>query len=173
MQADLRRRPHQVRPSRPGVVKRGAITQRCGVRSWVALAVMPALAMLLLAACSSRQEPDVAQLGEALYQANCAGCHGAQGEGQPDWQAKGTDGCYPAPPHDASGHTWHHSDGNLFRTVKYGASLNIPGFKSCMPAFEDKLKDDEIKAVLSHLRTLWGQREREFQAKLSEHDSVP
>jgi hypothetical protein len=58
--------------------------------------------------------------------------------------------------------------------VKYGgASLNIPGFKSCMPAFEGKLNDDEIKAVLAHLKTLWGPRELEFQAEVSRHDPAP
>ena len=143
------------------------------LRSLVIFCVLLVAAVLAFSACSSK-EPDTAQHGEAVYQANCAGCHGAQGEGQPDWRATGPDGCYPAPPHDSSGHTWHHSDGNLFRTVKHGgASLNIPGFKSCMPAFEDRLSDDEIKAVLAHLKTFWGERELDFQAGMSRYDPAP
>jgi mono/diheme cytochrome c family protein len=51
--------------------------------------------------------------GRVLYDATCAVCHGSNLEGEGDWQSPGPDGRYPAPPHDASGHTWHHSDNDL------------------------------------------------------------
>ena len=57
---------------------------------------------------------DVVALGAKIYQARCASCHGAELEGQANWRERGADGILPAPPHDASGHTWHHPDAVLF-----------------------------------------------------------
>ena len=52
--------------------------------------------------------------GRQLYVAHCASCHGANLEGQANWQTRRPDGKLPAPPHDATGHTWHHADRVLF-----------------------------------------------------------
>ena len=43
--------------------------------------------------------------GQSLYADNCASCHGANLEGQPNWQSPDADGVLPAPPHDGTGHT--------------------------------------------------------------------
>ena len=43
--------------------------------------------------------------GQAIFQSNCAVCHGAGGEGQPDWHIKKPDGALPAPPLNGDGHT--------------------------------------------------------------------
>ena len=59
---------------------------------------------------STPEAADIAQ-GEDLYREYCAACHGADLEGQPDWRSAGPDGVLPAPPHDETGHTWHHPDG--------------------------------------------------------------
>ncbi|WP_353937965.1 cytochrome c [uncultured Sulfitobacter sp.] len=56
--------------------------------------------------------------GQQLYADNCASCHGASLEGQPDWRRRLDTGRMPAPPHDDSGHTWHHSDRMLFQITK-------------------------------------------------------
>jgi mono/diheme cytochrome c family protein len=134
-----------------------------------------AIAVMIFASCRGDQvRTGQIQQGQQVYFANCATCHGAQGEGQPDWKVQKLDGTYPAPPHDSSGHTWHHGDGLLFRYGKYGgAALEIPAFESGMPAFEGKLSDEEIKAVILYLKTLWGQNEREFQAEVSKQDPFP
>ena len=63
-------------------------------------------------------------LGKSVYDGRCASCHGARLEGQPNWQEKLPSGRMPAPPHDASGHTWHHPDSMLFGMTKLGL---IPG----------------------------------------------
>jgi mono/diheme cytochrome c family protein len=52
--------------------------------------------------------------GQSLYADSCASCHGANLEGQPNWQSPNADGVLPAPPHDRTGHTWHHDDELLF-----------------------------------------------------------
>lgn len=109
--------------------------------------------------------------GKALYQTNCASCHGTRGEGQPDWKTKKPDGLYPAPPHDSSGHTWHHADGLLFRIVREGGQVaGPPGFKSGMPAFGGTLSDAQIRATLEYIKTFWGPTERKSQADQSLRD---
>jgi mono/diheme cytochrome c family protein len=95
-------------------------------------------------------------LGRQVYAANCASCHGANLEGQPNWQQDLPTGGRPAPPHDATGHTWHHDDQSLFTTVKYGGQATSPqGYQSNMPAFGDSLSDNEIWATLAFIKSSW------------------
>ena len=105
--------------------------------------------------------------GRQVYAEHCASCHGAELEGQPDWQTRLPNGRMSAPPHDASGHTWHHSDDQLFTIVKSGVSAIVPDYESDMPAFQDVLSDDEIRAVLDYIKSTWPERERAFQARRS------
>ncbi|MGB0574856.1 MAG: c-type cytochrome [Alphaproteobacteria bacterium] len=109
-----------------------------------------------------RIDPDNRQLvesGKALYAKHCASCHGKNLEGQtPNWRQPLPDGSFPAPPHDASGHTWHHPDAMLFKVTKYSRTQSgDKSFKSNMPAFEKTLSDDEIWAVLSYIKSTWPQ----------------
>lgn len=102
--------------------------------------------------------------GAALYQQNCASCHGAELQGQPDWRSPGPDGRLPAPPHDATGHTWHHGDDILFRITRDGtASVVGGGYESDMPGFGDSLRDAEIRAILDYIKSTWPERERAYQ----------
>ncbi|MEK9752652.1 MAG: cytochrome c [Rhodospirillaceae bacterium] len=95
-------------------------------------------------------------LGAKLYAANCATCHGDKLQGEPNWRYKKADGTLPAPPHDASGHTWHHNDQLLFDYTKQGGQALAPeGFKSGMPAFSGTLSDDDIWAVLAFIKSRW------------------
>ena len=110
-----------------------------------------------------RADPRDAQkvaLGAKLYAANCASCHGARLEGQPQWQRRLPNGRLPAPPHDESGHTWHHPDDMLFNMVENGVTAYAPpGYQSNMPAFAGRLSDDEIWAVLAYIKSHWRSRE--------------
>ena len=72
--------------------------------------------------------------GRAVYSEHCAACHGADLEGQPDWRSPGADGIYPAPPHDATGHTWHHSNAQLFDYTRLGGQGVIASTWPTMPA---------------------------------------
>ena len=126
------------------------------------------LALLVVAACGEAQRPgedpradptDAAKvaLGAKVYGQHCASCHGVQLEGQPNWRRRLPNGRLPAPPHDESGHTWHHPDDVLFGIVKNGP---VPpyapqGYESDMPAFGGKLSDDEIWAVLAFIKSHW------------------
>ena len=75
---------------------------------------------------------------------------------QPDWQKRLPSGSFPAPPHDATGHTWHHPDQYLFETTKYGwQRFAPPGYQSAMQGFQDVLSDAEIWAVLAFIKSHW------------------
>ncbi|SHI71844.1 Cytochrome C oxidase, cbb3-type, subunit III [Palleronia salina] len=102
-------------------------------------------------------DPDEIALGRRVYDAECASCHGADLQGQPDWQSPGADGLMPAPPHDETGHTWHHPDAMLFALTRdgLGAVLGDPDYESGMPAFAGRLSDDEIRAALSFIKSTW------------------
>jgi S-disulfanyl-L-cysteine oxidoreductase SoxD len=113
------------------------------------------LVAALVAGCAD-SKPDVA-LGGRLYAQHCAACHGARLEGQPNWRQRMPNGRMPAPPHDESGHTWHHTDRVLFAITKHGL---VPpyaprGYESDMPAFADTLSDGEILAILAYISSHW------------------
>jgi mono/diheme cytochrome c family protein len=114
-----------------------------------------------------RTGPDRIASGRQVYAEHCASCHGAELQGQPDWQTRLPNGRMPAPPHDASGHTWHHSDAQLFAIVKNGVSAIVPGYESDMPGFTGVLNDDQIRLVLAFIKSTWPDRERAYQAERS------
>ena len=66
------------------------------------------------------REPPRIAAGKSVYDIHCASCHGGNLEGQPNWTSRLPNGRMPAPPHDDSGHTWHHSNEVLFALAKYG-----------------------------------------------------
>ena len=107
-----------------------------------------------------RADPDDARLvtlGETIYRPYCASCHGAKLEGQPNWRVRKPDGKLPAPPHDETGHTWHHTDEQLFRLTKRGVKppLAPEGYQSDMPAFGGVLTNEQITAVLAFIKSRW------------------
>lgn len=136
-----------------------------------ALAVLGAAAAWTLAGGHRGPDPRSAAriaTGKALYDEHCASCHGAALEGQPDWRTRRPDGRMPAPPHDASGHTWHHPDAVLFAITRDGiAAYAPPGYESDMPSFGDILDDDEIRAVLAYIKSTWPPQIRQRQEEIT------
>jgi mono/diheme cytochrome c family protein len=119
----------------------------------------------------SRADPTDARqvaLGATVYRDQCARCHGANLEGQPEWQHRKPDGRLPAPPHDATGHTWHHSDAQLFQLTKNGLVPPVApqGYESDMPGFGDSLSDEQIWAVLAYIKSRWPPDIRERQQQI-------
>jgi mono/diheme cytochrome c family protein len=112
-------------------------------------------------------DPDNAQQvshGRQVYVARCAECHGMRLEGQEDWQAMLPDGGRRAPPHDETGHSWHHPDQVLFDITKQGGQPFSPaGYKNNMPGFADKLSDAEIWAAIAFIKSRWPDEIREKQ----------
>ena len=108
---------------------------------------------------SGSANPRDAQLvaqGRLVYDQYCASCHGGNLEGQPNWQEELPEGGRPAPPHDETGHTWHHADEQLFEIVKSGPqAISTPGYIYRMPAFGGVLGNEEIWAVLAYIKSTW------------------
>ena len=115
------------------------------------------------------EDRELVALGEGVYRDNCRACHGADLEGQPGWRTRNADGTLKAPPHDETGHTWHHPDQMLFDYTKLGGQAVVgPGFKSAMPGFQGTLKDREVWAVLAFIKNRWPPPARERQRLIDE-----
>jgi mono/diheme cytochrome c family protein len=90
-------------------------------------------------------------LGKAVYDAQCATCHGAQGEGKPPHY----------PPLAANQSIQMASAVNPIRMVLNGGYP--PGTAGNpmpygMPPFAQSLSDEEVAAVVTYIRTAWGNR---------------
>lgn len=105
--------------------------------------------------------------GEQLYAQYCAECHGETLEGAENWKTPLSDGSFPAPPHDSSGHTWHHPDAQILEIISLGGAV----YDGTMPGFEQQLTFDQQKAVLEFIKSHWDTEAREYQWWLS--NTVP
>ncbi|OAN79197.1 cytochrome C [Jannaschia sp. EhC01] len=110
--------------------------------------------------------------GRVLYATQCAACHGINLEGQPSWQVPGVDGILPAPPHDRTGHTWHHDNQLLFDYTYLGgrAALEARGvtdFNSGMMGVQGILTEDDVWDILAYIRSTWPGDVRAIQASMN------
>ena len=113
-------------------------------------------------------DPVYVKLGKKIYMDQCASCHGVNLEGQAGWRDKMVDGMRLAPPHDKSGHTWHHPDALLYKLTKYGFAAMIGSdYKVSMPIYDDVLKDEEIIAALSYIKSTWPDDVRQIHDKIN------
>jgi len=143
-----------------------------GIASAALLFLVGAIAVAFLKDTKSPADPDnTAQVtqGKLLYDKYCAACHGARLEGQVNWRVKLPNGRMPAPPHNASGHTWHHPDAILFGITKHGlvpGKYAPPNYQSDMPGFRETLSDEDIWAVLAYIKSSWPPEIRKTQRKV-------
>jgi len=148
-------------------------------RSFIILAVLIVAAVAAMLYFGSDKKPafyidpadsQLVARGEPIYAQHCAACHGAKLEGQPDWRTRLPNGRLPAPPHDESGHTWHHPDIILFDITKHGlvpGRTAPPGHESDMPAYASILSDEEILSVLAYIKSTWPKEIQEVHQELS------
>lgn len=76
-----------------------------------------------------------AKEGNLVYQANCLGCHGADGKGKMPDQPDFTDAAWQA----------RHTEEELLVAIRDGHEK--------MPAFKDKLSEEQMKDVVAYVRT--------------------
>lgn len=115
----------------------------------------------LLAGCSDEKPQDrhgsrqydtnVLALGERVFQKNCAACHGYAGEAKPGWQKPGPDGKLLPPPLDDNGWTWRLSASQMKQFILQGS----PAGRGNMPAWQGKLSEQELDAVVTWITSLW------------------
>jgi len=107
--------------------------------------------------------------GGLVYKRFCSLCHSVNLEGQKDWRKRKANGKLPAPPHDETGHTWHHADELLFGIIKKGM---VPpyapeNYKTDMPAWGDTLSDADIHAVIAFIKSRWPAETKKIQADIN------
>lgn len=105
--------------------------------------------------------------GRSIYGQACSSCHGESLQGQPNWRERQMNGKLPAPPLDASGRAWRHSDKELFAIVKAGSAAYPAGNDTDMPAFGEQLSDEEIAAALAYVKSVWSADIQARQARRS------
>src|SRR5271156_1072760 len=114
-----------------------------------------ALAFIGTPACAASHfanadDPALVAAGADIYAGQCATCHGRRLQGQALWQLMDQYAGRRAPAHDATGHTWQHSDEDIFHMTKYGRFPATPTkLVSYMPAFEKRLSDKDIVAAMA------------------------
>ncbi len=106
--------------------------------------------------------------GKLLYMQRCAACHGRKLQGQPLWQLEDAYRGRRAPAHDQTGHTWAHSDEELFRMTLDGHFPGSDGGQpSSMPAFRGSLTRQQIVSVIVFIKSTWPVGLRVSQAMLN------
>lgn len=121
-----------------------------------ALVAFPLSGPAMAAGLLPYEDPARVANGAQIYAEYCAACHGADLEGAPNWREPDADGRMPAPPHDASGHTWHHADPLLVDIVTRGTEAVVGGgYRSDMMGFGEVLTEDEILDVLAYIKSTW------------------
>jgi mono/diheme cytochrome c family protein len=120
------------------------------------------LSAALLAGCSNEQpesqrtgarqyDTNMLALGQRVFQNHCAVCHGPVGEAKPGWQKPGPDGKLQPPPLDDNGRTWRLSTSRIKQFIRQGS----PGGRGNMPAWQGKLTEQELDAVVTWITSLW------------------
>jgi len=96
---------------------------------------------------------DIGQIirGGKIFKQNCASCHGDNAQGADNWQKRNTEGKFPPPPLNGTGHAWHHPTAGLKQTIFYGTE-KIGG---SMPGWKDKLSEAQVEDVLAWFQSKW------------------
>lgn len=130
------------------------------VRRRGAAVALAALALVGCAPGNPRAQEQLARGGE-LYRANCATCHGGP---------TGGDIADVPPRHNAEGHTWHHPDCELIEIIRNGMPRRpgLPEDAATMPAFGDRLTDEDSRAILAHIKTWWTDQQQQFQSEVTD-----
>ncbi len=90
--------------------------------------------------------------GAALYKQQCLQCHGPEAQGHPDWQTPSGGAFTAAPPLNGTGNAWKRKKRDMITIIKGGARRNgIPA----MPAYKDRLSDQDIEDVIRWFQVLW------------------
>lgn len=126
-----------------------------------AISMLLIFCALTIAGCNQQEDAtaprdrhfDTAQLmrGKALFEQNCARCHGIGAEGAFAWRVQQPDGSYLPPPLNGTGHAWHHPRAALIDVIDNGTGAQ----GGTMPAWGDKLTQAQIGDIVTWIESLW------------------
>ncbi|MDH5546365.1 MAG: cytochrome c [Gammaproteobacteria bacterium] len=88
--------------------------------------------------------------GFVIYSAHCQKCHGVNAVGAENWRESDASGKFPPPPLNGTGHAWHHPTKVLKEVIENGTLPN-----GNMPAWRDKLSEQDIDNVITWFQSLW------------------
>tara|TARA_A200000113_G_scaffold93059_1_gene83287 strand:+ start:156 stop:620 length:465 start_codon:yes stop_codon:yes gene_type:complete len=109
------------------------------------------------------------ELGKALYYTYCASCHGNNLQGQPKWKTSlDEDGHNYAPPLNGTGHTWHHSEEQLYNITRYGLKFYNENYKGKMQG-NDKLSDGDVWSILEYIKSVWPESIQKKYKTMTKH----
>jgi hypothetical protein len=104
-------------------------------------------ALAVVAAASQQMTPD----GQALFNANCATCHGADGSGSARHKPAELGFDLPLPDFSDCSFANREADADWSSIIHKGGPVR--SFPRIMPAFGEALSDDEIDSIIGYVRT--------------------
>jgi mono/diheme cytochrome c family protein len=121
------------------------------VAKLVALAFIASVAVATVTAAGAHAASPQISAGAKVFAANCTGCHGATGAGQP--------GIFPS----LVANPYVSGDAKrVIHTVKFGLTGKIVAkgvkYDGVMPAWRGTLSDAQLANVISYIRTTWGNK---------------
>ena len=140
---------------------------------WFYLVLLSFIMTTSQAVATTKADPNNAQQvkrGKLIYNRFCSFCHGANLKGQKNWRTRKDDGRLPAPPHDETGHTWHHADDLIFGITKFGLvpPYGPKNYQSDMPAWGSTLNDADIWAALAYIKSRWPSEQQKLQQEITD-----
>jgi mono/diheme cytochrome c family protein len=115
-------------------------------------------------------DPRQVERGRAVYAKHCMECHGPRGRGQAgDWRIRDAEGHFPPPPLDDSAHAWHHPTAVLLEIIREGS----PQGQGKMPAWKDKLTEQEMQDVVAYIKSLWSDPVYKLWSKMERQSLEP
>lgn len=124
-------------------------------RSTAAALAVAAFLALPLAARADSKTPD----GKAVYTKNCSSCHQATGQGVPStFPPLAKNSFVTGDAKKVIGAVLHGLTGQI--------SVNGKSYNGSMPAWKSQLSNGEIAAVITYIRSAWGNK----ASKVSEKD---